>query len=171
MKKLSWFGMLLALGYCFGTTQAQHPGPAAPITAERVMRSLQQDLFIKPGVGFRRVRVGHPFDRVARIWGNPTNRETSLLTKTWIYQTVDDTSVIVRGGRDVDSIQVVAGVNSEFQSVEGARFGMAPYQVVAIYGNPDKRKSNLLSYGKRGIEFGFVRGALRSIKVFGPQSG
>ncbi|MDH3636943.1 MAG: hypothetical protein OES09_00565 [Gammaproteobacteria bacterium] len=169
MNKSCILGIGLSLIGPTGATLAQNIVPAAPATAQMLIRQLQQDAFVRPGLGFRRVQLGHGFDQVARAWGSPTRRKSTLLSSIWEYRVVNDTSVILRGGSTVDSIEVIAGFNSELQSAEGARFGMATYQVISIYGNPDKRTSNNLSYLRKGIEFGFARGGLRSIKVFAPK--
>ncbi|MDH3280698.1 MAG: hypothetical protein OEQ18_06180, partial [Gammaproteobacteria bacterium] len=158
---------VLGIGLCLILTA----GPAVaqtttPVTAQTIIHQLRQDAYVHPGAGFRRVQVGHDFDRVTQVWGAPTRRKSTLLSNTWEYRVVNDTRVILRGRAKVDSIEVIAGFNSELQSAEGVRFGMATYQVISIYGHPDQSTSNTLSYPRKGIEFGFASGGVRSIRVF-----
>ncbi len=148
------------------TASTSHP-------AEIASRYLQQDIFVRPGIGFQRVRLGNSFVEVARTWGTPLKETRSALfglTKTWVYNGGQDTQVVVSGGSKVDAIEVVGGVTSPYQSSEGARFGMSPHQLITIYGAPrEADELSRLSYPRRGIEFAFANGALRSIKVFPPK--
>jgi hypothetical protein len=166
---------VLATGLTLIVAASPVPGqqamtPATPVTPQTVVHQLRQDAYLRPGAGFVRVQIGHEFDQVSRTWGAPTRRKATLLSKTWEYQVVNDTRVILRGRAKVDSIEVVAGFNSELQSAEGARFGMATYQVISIYGHPEHGSPARLSYPRKGIEFAFAKGGLRSIKVFAPRA-
>ncbi len=163
---------LWAIGFSLiafsGNALAQSTALSTPITAETVIRHLQQDRQLLPGVGFRKIRLGHSFDHVARTWGPPTQRRSKLFSKTWEYRVGNGTRVILRGRKQVSSIEVEAAYDSELRSAEGARFGMATYQVVSIYGPPDRNTGDTLIYARKGIEFGFAQGALRTVKVVAP---
>ena len=142
------------------------------ITPEKVVRYLSQDLFLSPGVGFKRVQVGHPFVQVKRVWGKPNRgfESSEVGNKViWVYL-ANDSSISLTGGSRVKAIRVEGSFTSPFSSSEGAQFGMTPQQVISIYG-PPKEKDNLvhLSYPSKGIEFKFEHGGLKWMRVFSPK--
>ena len=140
------------------------------ITPEAVVRYLQQDLFVSPGIGFKKVRIGQTFQQVAQSWGHPNKagKQTDTGYTVWEYH-AGDSRISVGGGAKVTSIKVVGSLNSPFASREGANFGMTPQQIITIYGVPSN-STNLarLRYPAKGIEFGFEHGALKQISVFSP---
>lgn len=142
---------------------------APQVTPETVIRYLQQDVFISPGIGFQKVRIGDAFDQVAKTWGNPNKAyDSDVGSKTaWVYFLGRGSEIALSGGTKVDSIEVTGSFNSPFSSIEGASFGMTPHQVISIYGKPaDEGNLSKLRYPKKGIAFGFKSGALHSIRVF-----
>ena len=107
--------------------EAQAPPPA---TGEVITRYLQQDIFIRPGVGFRSVQLGHSFVQVAQVWGEPVGmRRTGFFrsNRIWGYQVGPNTEVLLSGPSRVTTIEVRGTMGSAFQSTEGARFGMTPH--------------------------------------------
>lgn len=136
---------------------------------ESILRYVDQDLSIEPGIGFKKVRLGQSFKSVAQNWGKPTSVKKSGLFSAenkWYYQ-AGDSLVIVTGGNAVESIEVSGKFNSPFQTTEGARFGMSLHQVTAIYGRPSGgRDLSYLKYARRGIEFAMHNGVLRAMRVF-----
>lgn len=164
-----WLVVSLAAASCMGTAVAQTAN-GVPLPGELVTRYLQQDIFLKPGIGFERVRIGDSFEQVARRWGQPESiRGTSFLgrSKAWIYGAGQDAFVIVSGGKKVNGIEVVGDFNSPFESTEGVRFGMTPQQVTTIYGSTAADATlTTLTYPGRGIKLTFKGGGLRSMYVF-----
>lgn len=152
------------------------PAPDKPDSVqpqvEAIRKYLEADLFVKEGVGLKRVHLGQSFRQVLQTWGTPTATRAGGLfgnTRQWLYR-VGDTQILVSGETVVETIAVRGGVNSEYQTAAGARFGMAPYQVTSIYGAaPETQGANTLSYPQRGVRFEFERGRLLSFEVFAPQ--
>lgn len=146
-------------------SEAQAPPPA---TGEVITRYLQQDIFIRPGVGFRSVQLGHSFVQVAQTWGEPVGmRRTGFFrsNRIWGYQIGPNTEVLLSGPSRVTTIEVRGTMASTFQSTEGARFGMTPQQIRSIYGRPDSSEGHRFTYSRRGVEFDFESGVLRKIRV------
>ncbi len=167
MRLLATAGVLMAT--TVGTVLAQdlttNPG-------ELVTRYLQQDVFLRPGVGFQRVKLGQSFASVARTWGRPSAAgRTGLLgtRKVWSYRAGPNTNIVLSGGDRVTSIEVRGNMVSPYQSSEGIGFGTTPQQVTTVYGEADRATDIArLSYLSRGIEFSFSSGALRAMRVFPP---
>lgn len=143
------------------------------ITPETVVRYLSQDLFLVPGVGFKKVQIGHAFIQVAQVWGTPNKGFESSDTGNkvvWLYL-AKDSSISLTGGSTVKTIRIEGSFNSPFASSEGAHFGMTPHQIISIYGPPDESDGlTQLSYAAKGIEFSFEHGALKWMRVFSPKS-
>lgn len=164
------FGVPLYLAMATSTVSADNTG-LLRITPESVIRYLHQDLFVTPGVGFQKVRIGQTFQQVALAWGNPNKAyDSDVGSETaWVYQIGRDSEIAVTGGTRVSSIKITGTFNSPFSSTEGANFGMTPHQVIGIYGKPVGDDDLVkLRYPKKGIIFGFKSGALRSMRVFRP---
>ena len=164
-------GCLLTAIVASSTSAEQVKTP--PITPESVIRYLQQDVFISPGVGFKKVQIGHGFQQVLLAWGNPNRTYESDVGSriAWVYSVDHNSEIALSGRTKVESIQITGSFNSPFGSSEGANFGMTPHQVISIYGNPAE-EGNLvkLRYPRKGIAFGFKNGALQTIRVFSPSS-
>ena len=143
------------------------------ITVESVLRYLQKDLFLSPGIGFRKVQIGQLFDRVAQAWGIPNKKFESSdagYNTTWVYIVDKDSQIAVGGGATVTTIRVLGSLSSPFSSSEGAQFGMTPHQVITIYGPPPKQGDLArLSYPKKGITFAFEHGVLIAMQVTSPK--
>lgn len=143
------------------------------ITPETIVRYLSQDLFISPGLGFKQVRVGLPFTKVAQVWGTPNKGAGFSVTGSkvkWVYL-AKDSAISLTGGSTVKTIKVEGSFNSPFSSREGAHFGMTPHQVISIYGPPENKGGlTRLSYPSKGIEFSFENGGLKWMQVFLPTS-
>lgn len=158
-------GLLSLLG-C-GNAQAQSIAPG--VTAETVLRYLQKDYFLSPGIGFQKVQIGNSFNQVAQAWGQPNKKLESTEAGTrvvWIYDVGQDGQIAVAGGASVRTIRVLGSFNSPFSSTEGARFGMTPHQVITIYGQPlDPDDLTRLSYPGKGIAFAFENGGLKAMQV------
>lgn len=164
------FSAPLFLAAAAGTVSADNTGMLR-ITPESVIRYLQQDLFVTPGVGFQKVRIGQTFKQVALAWGNPNKAyDSDVGSETaWVYKIGRDSEIAVSGTTRVSSIKITGTFNSPFSSTEGANFGMTPHQVIGIYGKPSGDENLVkLRYPGKGITFGFKSGALRSMRVFRP---
>ncbi len=161
----------------FALTTASPPASAqtsdSPSTLPlEFIRYLERDLFIAPGIGFKRVKIGDSFDEVLSSWGQPQAAKTALLSrkKQWYYKVDDTTVIMVEGKKTVEAITVSGGVTTPFETTEGARYGMAPYQIVTIYGaGPEGDLPGKLDYPRRGIAFDFQSGAVRTITVSAPR--
>ena len=141
------------------------------ITPESVIRYLHQDLFISPGVGFDKVRIGYTFQQVELAWGNPNKTyDSDVGSKTaWVYEIGRDSEIAVSGGTRVTSIEILGSFNSPFSTTQGANFGMTPHQVIGIYGKPSGTEDLArLRYPEKGITFNFKSGALQRIKIYSP---
>ena len=162
---------LLALIFFQQPALAQSDAPR--VTPETIVRYLSQDLFLSPGVGFKRVRIGLPFVKVAQVWGVPNKGFESSETGNqviWLYL-ARDSSISLTGGSNVKTIRIEGSLTSPFSSSEGAHFGMTPHQVISIYGPPEENVNlTRLSYPSRGIEFAFEHGGLKWMRVFSPKS-
>ncbi len=129
-------------------------------------------MFIAPGIGFKRVKIGDSFEEVLSAWGKPQAQKTALLSrkKQWYYSVNDTTVIMVEGKKTVEGITVSGGMTTPFETTEGARCGMAPYQIVTIYGAaPEGDLQEKLDYPRRGIAFEFQGGAVRTITVSAPR--
>lgn len=169
-RRLRSLTVMLALVMATGTTSGDVTGTLR-ITPDSVIRYLHQDLFISPGVGFQKVKIGDTFQQVVLAWGNPNKSyDSDVGSKTaWVYQIGRDSQIAVSGGTKVTSIEVTGSFNSQFATREGANFGMTPHQVIGIYGRPAGSESLVkLRYPNKGITFGFKSGALQSMKVYSP---
>lgn len=152
------------------------------ITPETVVRYLQQDIFISPGIGFDKVKIGQPFAEVAAAWGVPDEasghdpaQKNAEATGTdggieWVYLAGRDSRITLTGGSNVNTITVEGSLSSPFASAEGANFGMTPQQVISIYGPPTTSGSlTQIDYSSQGVAFGFEHGSLKTIRVFNPK--
>jgi hypothetical protein len=161
--------------YCLlcGTSIAQTT-PDRPVTpSDLVLHYLQQDMFLHPGSGFQRVRIGQTFDQAAKVWGNPKNEQRQRLnaTKKWVYEAGDGTVLTLSGKQAIESITVAGASSSLYQSAQGARFGMTPGEVARLYpGSLPRDQVKQLSYPRLGISFGFANGTLAAMQVFAPPS-
>lgn len=142
--------------------------------ANAIIQQLQRDVFVQPGRGLKRVKVGDSFSQVFKTWGVPNSSKTRGIlkrTREWLYLAEDGTQLIVSGKKVVEEMIVRGSATSPYQTVEGARFGMAPYQIAAFYGTAAPEKSGeRLEYPSRGVSFEFSQGALHSIDVYPPAS-
>ena len=164
--------LLIIFSVAFSAQPKADESVATPrITPETVIRYLQQDVFIKPGVGFRKVSIGRTFQEVMQTWGNPNKAYDSDVGSriAWVYQLDNDSQVAITGKDIVESIEITGSFNSPFSTSQGATFGMTPHQVISMYGAPTGG-SNLakLNYPDKGIAFGFRNGSLHHVKVFAP---
>jgi len=155
---------------------AGHAGPPAahaqnqdPATAaEMVTDYLEQDIFLQPGVGLKKVRIGTPFAQVRQEWGAPTSTDRhDLIDEKWIYEIGQHTRIALIGGDKVKAIRVEGAFNSPYSTTEGASFGMTRHQLATIYGSGDSG-SNSLTYEKRGVGFAMEHGQVSEIRIFPP---
>lgn len=151
--------------------EAQEKGAA--ITAETVLRYLQKDVFLSPGVGFQKVRIGYSLRRVSEAWGLPSKGFESTDTGSrvvWVYHAAGS-EIVLTGTSAVKTIKVAGSMGSPFSSSQGAQFGMTPHQIISIYGAPAKADElTELRYPGKGIEFGFKHGGMKWMRVFSPES-
>lgn len=148
-----------------GFVQAQ----TNPTPAELVTQYLNQDIFLIPGTGLKKVSIGSDFTEVLNVWGKPNRTKPDGLTENvWVYEVAEHTEVILRGNIAVGSIEITGNVNSPFSTQEGAKIGMPVHQIAGIYG-PTKLESNRMTYSAIGIGFQFNQGQVISMRVFKPK--
>lgn len=168
MSYIKWWIIPLAIF----TNSALAQSTSSTIPFDHIAQYLQRDIFLQPGVGFERVQIGQSFDHVLKAWGQPqATRKRGLFRNTheWFYGGGKDTVVSVKGKENVREIKIRGNFTTPFQTVDGARFGMAPHEIVTIYGrNADSSPTNL-TYTSRGVGFEFVDGAVSAIIVAAPQ--
>jgi len=144
------------------------PGGGQSTAAEMITDYLRQDIFLRPGVGLKKVKIGMPFEQVLRTWGAPTSRERhDLIDNKWVYEIGNHTRIALIGGNSIESMRIAGGFNSPYVTSEGASFGMAQHQLATIYGAREA-KSGRVSYEERGISFGLDGGQVSEIRVFQP---
>lgn len=145
-----------------GAAQSESPASAA----EMVTDYLQQDIFLRPGVGLKKVKIGTPFEQVRRTWGQPAEAgRHRLLDNEWVYEIAGHTRIVLIGDDSVEIMRIEGGVNSPYTTTEGASFGMPRHQLATIYGGTDA-ESNKVTYAERGIGFTLERGQVSVIRVF-----
>lgn len=137
-------------------------------TGELVIQYLQQDIFLRPGVGLKSVKLGMPFEAVLQAWGEPASRDSGSWTDTkLIYRAGNHTRIILSGDDSVESMRVQGGLGSPYTTTEGVSFGMAQHHLATFYGAKQAR-SGKVTYSKRGIGFGFTQGRVSEIRIFYP---
>jgi len=143
--------------------------PSVDIPIEKVIRYLQSDIFIKPGLGLKKVRLGMTFRQVIDKWGKPEkSRRTGAFGRQieWIYTAGDGTEILLSGGTIIGAISLRGKMQSSYETTEGARFGMATYSITSIYGRPrEGLKDSIMDYPERGIKFIFQNGRVHIITV------
>jgi len=136
--------------------------------AEMVTDYLDQDIFLRPGVGLKNVKLGMPFEGVLRAWGEPASRDGGTWTDPrLVYKVGNHTRIVLSGDDSVESIRVEGDVSSPYTTTEGASFGMAQHQLATIYGAREAR-SGKVTYAKRGIGFVLTQGQVSEIRIFYP---
>jgi hypothetical protein len=146
------------------TAAAQEP--IRSDAAKLVIEYLQQDYFLRPGVGLKEVAIGTPFEQVLRAWGEPTSHGRYKGTgNKWTYEIAGHTRIELVGDDRVTAMRVAGGLNSPYVTTEGASFGMPPQRVTAIYGSRDVR-SGRIKYPEYGVSFILDQGRVSEIRVF-----
>ena len=154
------------------TNSALAQSTTGTISFDQIAQFLQRDIFLQPGVGFKRVQIGQSFDHVLQAWGQPQatrNRGLFRNTHEWFYGGGKDTVVSVKGKATVSEITIRGTFTTPFQTIDGARFGMAPHEIVTIYGRNADSSSTRLTYASRGVGFEFADGAVNAIIVAAPR--
>lgn len=147
-----------------GTGQTQAP----PSAAEIVTDYLNQDIFLRPGVGLKQVSLGMPFEQVLQTWGKPTRTDRhNLIDKKWVYEFANHTRIAVIGGDNVEAMRVQGGLDSPYVTTEGASFGMPKHQLITIYGAVNAESDKVI-YNERGVGFVLKWGQISEIRIFPP---
>lgn len=142
-------------------------GDKQPTTAEMVTDYLRQDIFVSPGVGLKKVKIGMPFDQVAKAWGPPTSKGGTV-DNQWTYQVGNNTKITLVGDNEVRVMKIAGGFNTPYVTTEGAAFGMPQYQLATIYGSA-KEVAGKIMYNDRGIGFVMDDGQVSEMEVFAPR--
>ena len=168
MSCFKWWIIPLAIF----TNSALAQSTTSTIPFDHIAQYLQRDIFLRPGVGFERVQIGQSFDHVLQAWGQPqATRKRGVFRNTheWFYGGGKDTVVSVTGKKIVSEIKIRGTFTTPFQTVDGARFGMAPHEIVTIYGRNADSSPTSLTYASRGVGFEFADGAVSAIIVAAPR--
>ncbi len=145
-------------------TPDQQPRSAA----EMVTDYLEQDIFLRPGVGLKKVGIGTSFEQVLAAWGEPTRRGThNLVNNEWTYQIGETSRITLTGGDSVKTMRIQGGISSPYRTTDGASFGMAQHQLATIYGAMEA-ESGTVSYDERGVSFVLEQGQVTEIRIFAP---
>lgn len=148
--------------------QGENQGQEAASAAEMVTDYLKQDIFLRPGVGLKKVRLGMSFKQVQQTWGKPTRTRRQVFGENqWVYEVGDHTRIALIGDDSVESMRLEGGVASPYTTTEGASFGMAQHQLATIYGSGEA-DSERVTYAKRGVGFGLDQGQVSEIRIFHP---
>lgn len=158
------------------TPALKTPAPAPPAVdqqprsaAEMVTEYLEQDIFLRPGVGLKKVRIGMSFEEVLAAWGEPTSRGShNLVDNKWTYELDDDSRITLTGGGSVKTMRIQGGIGTPYTTTEGASFGMARHQIATIYGAREAQSGEAVSYDERGIGFILDQGQVSEIRIFSP---
>ncbi len=145
-----------------------HPQKLFPVIRDYLAR----DIFVKEGVGLKRVRLGHSFDSARRAWGKPVRVEQTSIygDQRWLYRADRDTEIQLAGRQSITTMAFRGSSTSQYQTAAGARFGMPPLQVRGIYGSSWLIKSgDTLEYPTQGIRFYFTSRSLRVFEIFAPK--
>ncbi|MBS1269100.1 MAG: hypothetical protein MAG794_00043 [Gammaproteobacteria bacterium] len=147
------------------TAQDQGTSSAAKLVTDY----LQRDIFLQPGVGLKKVKIGTAFDRVLQTWGPPTQKKRdNIFGNRWTYKIADHTMITLIGGDSVEVMNITGKFTSPYVTTEGASFGMAQHQLATIYG-PKETDSERLNYNDRGIGFVLDHGQVSKIRLFPPK--
>ena len=144
--------------------QAQQtiPPTIEEITVPEILEYLQHDIFIEPGKGLKKIHLGMPMAQVIGTWGKPLREKTSGLSEReyqWVFRGKDGTLINVTGHKTVEKMGFLNPAGGIYETIQGARMGMLPYEITGIYGIPTgKQQKNSLFFKHRGISFGFTQG-------------
>ena len=158
-------GILLGL-------HSQPTGGNSP-SEQLLRRYLAQDIFLQPGIGLKRVKIGDNLNAILKTWDNlKAVRELGgdIPQQQLTYQAESNTRIIISGTTTVLKIAVVGGPGSSYRTQRGAHFGMPLHQVALLYRGLGQQASSTdtLSYPSQGIYFGFKGGRLVSIIIVSP---
>jgi hypothetical protein len=159
--------LFLSIALFESTPRAQeNSGAESSTPAELVTDYLQRDVFLRPGVGLKKVRLGMKFDDVLRAWGRPTSATRGDVSGTrWTYRIAEHTTITLIGIGTVKTMRIAGAFNSPYVTTEGASFGMAQHQLASIYG-PTGSDSGEINYNRRGIAFVLDQGQVSEMRVF-----
>lgn len=121
---------------------------------------------IIPGEGFKSIKLGDPFEKLIRLWGQPksVNRKGTLS-----YLLSQKTVIHFQGNKGIETIVVIGKPGSLAHVNNGVVFGMTQGQVLAQFSaTPDKHTRKVIRYKRLGIELGFPSGTLAEIAIFKP---
>lgn len=143
----------------------QLPGSAA----EMVTDYLEQDIFLRPGAGLKKVNLGMSFEAVLQAWGEPDSRDRrNVFGNEWTYEIGDNSRIVLSGGDSVETMRIMGDINSPYTTTEGASFGMPQHQLATIYGAREA-ESGKVNYSERGVGFTLDQGQVSEIRIFSPK--
>jgi len=180
-SKLRWQQLLTIPLLCL-TLLASSDLAAATVTApasspqrlQALLTYLQQDIFLTPGVGLKKVKIGQPIALVIQAWGQPLQQKSSGFVgriQQWLYRGLGNTDIIVFSqSQRVTRLSFRARLVSPYQTVNGLQFGMQPVQVRSLLGVGQSDNGQRLAYPKKGLAVEFKEGRVQIISIFAPNS-
>lgn len=162
--------IVFGLGLLLQTNIQVMANPTSTANTLGILQYLQSDLFIRPGIGLRDVFLGQPIKAAIEKLGDPVKyKRTGLVSRSHklVFKLNHDTYLGIKGKNRIRRLQISATDGSLYRTREGARFGMRPAEVIALYGKVDRKtKRNQIYYPLSGIGFVFSKGKLSSINIF-----
>jgi len=166
-----WFQLLVLPVLCLALLAS----PAQALSPQRLqtlLKYLQQDIFLTPGVGLKKVRIGQPVLQVIKAWGPPQQRQKAGFLgrqHQWLYHGLGNTDIIVTSRNDrVSRLSFRAHLASPYQTVDGLQFGMLPVQVRSLFGAGQPGDNGQLLYPDKGLALEFKDGRVQIISIFEP---
>ena len=152
---------------------SQPTGGYSP-SEQLLRRYLAQDIFLQPGIGLKRVKIGDNLSAILKTWDNLIAvRELGgdIPQQQLTYQAESNTRIIISGTTTVLKIAVAGGPGASYRTQRGAHFGMPLHQVRMLYRdlNEQADSTGTLGYPSQGIYFGFKSGRLVTIIIVSPE--
>ncbi len=145
---------------------------SSPQSLQNLLKYLQQDIFLTPGVGLKKVRIGQPISQVIKAWGPPQQRKNSGFLgrkQQWLYQGLGNTDIIVTSlNNRVNRLSFRAHLVSPYQTINGLQFGMVSVQVRSLLGVGQAGNNGQLLYPDKGLTIEFKEGRGQNITIFKP---
>jgi len=163
---------LLSLSLLSLTLLAMPAVAASPKNLQNLLKYLQQDIFLKPGVGLKKVQIGQPVTQVIKSWGQPEKKHSAGFLgrlDQWLYHGLGNTDIIVTSlNNQVSRMSFRAHLVSPYQTTNGLQFGMAPVQVRSLFGIGQVDDNGQISYPDKGLAVTFKEGRVQIISIFKP---
>jgi len=166
--------LFLVLSLLYLPLSSDPTAATSPQRLQTLLKYLQQDIFLTPGVGLKKVKIGQPVTQVLKIWGQPGQQQsTGFLGRLhqWLYRGLGNTDIIVTSlNGQVNRLSFRAHLVSPYQTVNGLQFGMLPVQVRSLFGSGQTGDDGQLRYPTKGLAVEFKEGRVQIITIFQPRT-